>query len=119
MEESFVGIDVCEDRLDVAIRPGDKEWSLPNAAEGIKKLTTDLKRMKVTLVVLEATGGLQVPVATALMAAGVPVAVVNPRQVRDFARATGRLAKTDALDARVLAHFADAIRPEARALPDA
>ncbi len=115
----FVGVDASVDKLDIAARPLGKEWSVPHNAEGIKELTAELKGMKVTLVVLEASGGLQVSVATALNAAGVPVAVVNPRQVRDFARATGKLAKTDALDARVLAHFAEAIRPEPRPLPDA
>lgn len=114
----FVGIDVSEDSLEVAVRPTGKEWNVPNDAAGIKKLTADLKRVKPTLVVLEASGGLQVPVAAALNVARVSVAVVNPRQVRDFARATGKLAKTDALDAQVLAHFAEAVRPEPRPLPD-
>jgi len=89
-----------------------------NDDRGITQVTAYLRAMKPALVVMEATGGLELPVATALAAAGLPLAVVNPRQVRDFAKATGRLAKTDTLDARVLAHFAEAVRPEPRPLPD-
>jgi len=105
MQQIFVGIDVSKARLDVACRPHATTHSEPNNADGIAAL--------------EATGGLEVPVAVALAAAGLAVAVVNPRQVRDFARATGRLAKTDRIDAEVLAHFAEAIRPAVRPLPDA
>ena len=116
--QPFVGIDVCKATLDIAVRPTDEIWTVHNDDRGITQVTTYLRAMKPALVVMEATGGLELPVATALAAAGLPVAVVNPRQVRDFAKATGRLAKTDTLDARVLAHFAEAVRPEPRPLPD-
>ena len=83
------------------------------------QLVNRLKELQPALIVLEATGGLELPVAAALAAAGLPVAVVNPRRVRDFARANGRLAKSDPLDADVLAHFGQALRPPVRPLPDA
>ena len=114
----FVGIDVSKKSLDVAFRPTGEVLSLVNDESGISALVTRLSAEPIDLVVLEATGGLESPVATALALAGVSVAVVNPRQVRDFAKATGKFAKTDSIDAGVIAHFADAIRPEARALPD-
>src|SRR5437763_10398244 len=114
----FVGIDVAKAHLDVALRPAGTHERLTNDEDGIAHLVARLAATPPTLIVLEATGGLEVPAAAALAAAGLAVAVVNPRQVRDFARALGKLAKTDALDASVLAHFAEAIRPEARALPD-
>ena len=117
--EAWVGIDVAKAHLDVAVRPADAAWRVPNEPAGLAGLAERLREVGPTLVVLEATGGLEAPVAAALGAAGLPVAVVNPRQVRQFAQATGRLAKTDALDARVLAHFAEAVRPEPRPLPDA
>src|SRR5919108_884132 len=107
----YVGIDVCKAHLDVAVRPSGAQWQCANAAAGISALVTRLTALAPTLVVLEATGGLEVPLTAALAAAGVPVAVVNPRQVRDFAKGTGKLAKTDALDARVLAPFAQAGAP--------
>ncbi len=114
----FVGIDVSKDRLDVALRPLADGWSVPNADPGIASLVDRLRPLTPALIVLEATGGLELPLTGALAAAGLPVVVVNPRQVRDFARATGKLAKTDALDAAVLAQFADAVRPALRPLPD-
>lgn len=114
----FVGIDVSKTRLDVGFAPESESLSVDNAEEGIAELVERLATLDVALVVLEATGGFEAPVVAALSAAGIPVVVVNPRQVRDFARATGRLAKTDAIDARILAQFATAIRPELRALPD-
>jgi len=114
----FVGIDVCKATLDIVERPSGEPWTVRNDDRGIAQVTAYLRAAKPVLVVLEATGGLEVPIATALAIAGLPVAVVNPRQVRDFARATGKLAKTDTLDARVLAHFAEAVRPEPRPLPD-
>jgi transposase len=113
----FVGIDVSKAQLDVALRP-DGRFAVPNDEPGVAQLLTRLKAMPPTLVVLEATGGVELPVTTALALAGMPVVVVNPRQVRDFAKATGQLAKTDAIDAEVLARFAEAIRPEPRPLPD-
>jgi transposase len=115
----FVGIDVAKDRLDLAWRPTGERWTAPNTERGIRAICRRLRTPGPTLIVLEATGGLELPLTGALAAAGLPVVVVNPRQIRDFAKATGRLAKTDALDAAVLAHFAEAVRPEPRPLPDA
>ena len=114
----FVGIDVAKDHLDLAVRPDQEQWQEPASEEGRQRIVVRLTALQPTLIVLEATGGLERPLAIALAAVGLPVAVVNPRQVRDFAKATGRLAKTDRLDAQVLAHFADALRPEPRPLPD-
>ena len=114
----FVGIDVSKAHLDVAVRPDEIEWRSPNTDTGAREAANKLKDLDPDLVVLEATGGMEIPAASALAVLGVPIAVVNPRQVRDFAKSTGRLAKTDALDARVLAHFAEAVRPEPRPLPD-
>ena len=115
----FVGIDVAKAQLDIAVRPSGERWAVPNDADGVVTLVERLQPLHPTLIVLEATGGLE-RVATAVLAmAGLPIVVVNPRQARDFARATGQLAKTDALDARALAHFADVIRPTPRPLPDA
>jgi transposase len=113
----FVGIDVSKAQLDMALRP-EGQFSAPNDEAGCAQILTRLRAVSPTLVVLEATGGLEIPLTGILAAAGVPVVVVNPRQVRDFAKATGRLAKTDALDAQTLAHFAEVIRPELRPLPD-
>lgn len=115
----FIGIDVSKARLDVAQRPGTESFSVANHQRGIATLITHLKKVCVNRIVLEASGGYEIAAASELAAAGLPVAVVNPRQVRDFARATGRLAKTDAIDARVLAHFAELIQPQTRSLPDA
>jgi transposase len=118
-QSSFVGIDVAKDHLDVHLRPGDDAFSVSHDDAGLTGLTERLAARHPTLVVLEARGGYEVTVAAALATAGLPVAFVNPRQIRDSARATGRLAKTDTLDARVIALFAEAVRPVARALPDA
>lgn len=115
----FVGIDVAKAPLDIALRPTGTRWTVTNAEAGIAALVAQLQEMQPTLIVLEATGGLQRAVVAALAAAALPVVVVNPRQVRDFAKATGQLAKTDALDARALAHFAEAIRPAPRPVADA
>lgn len=114
----FVGIDVSKAQLDVALRPTGR-FVVPNDDSGIAQLIERLKVTSPTLIVLEATGGIELPLTGALAAAGLPVVVVNPRQIRDFAKATGRLAKTDMLDAQVLAHFAEVVRPEPRPLPDA
>jgi len=113
----FVGIDVSKAQLDVALGANEGTFSIANDEQGIREL---LKRLipGADLVILEATGGLEVPVAGALAAAGIAVAVVNPRQVREFARATGRLAKTDRLDAQVLARFGEAVKPPVRPLKD-
>lgn len=114
----FVGIDVSKDRLDVHVRPSGEAFVVTRDGNGIEELIATLAARAPMLVVLEATGGFETVVAAGLAAAGLPLAVVNPRQIRDFARATGRLAKTDALDAETIARFADAVRPEPRALPD-
>ena len=115
----FVGIDVSKAQLDVAMRPGGQLARFANNPAGIEELVQHLQGKQPQLIVMETTGGMELPAAAALSVAGLAVAVVNPRQVRDFARATGRLAKTDRLDAAVLAHFGEALRPTARALPDA
>jgi transposase len=115
----FVGIDVAKDTLDVAVRPTAETWSIPNDEAGIAALVAQVGALAPTLVVLEATGSFHGPLTAALAAAGFPVVVVNPRQVRACAHATGVLAKTDRIDARVIAHFADAVRPTPRPLPDA
>ena len=114
-----VGIDVAKAQLDIAVRPSGERWAVPNDAEGAVTRVERLQVLHPTLIVLEATGGLERVATAALATAGLPVVVVTPRQARDFARATGQLAKTDALDARALAHFADVIRPTLRPLPDA
>ena len=118
-EARFVGIDVSKAQLDVAVRPTGKRWVLPYDETGIEGLIPQIVDLEPALVLLEATGGLELPLVAALAAAALPVVVVNPRQVRDFAKATGTLAKTDTLDAGVLAHFADAVRPDVRPLKDA
>src|SRR5712692_5641576 len=113
----FVGIDVAKAQLDIALRPPGERWAVANDASGVATLVDQVQTLHPTLIVLEATGGLERAVTSALATAGLPVVVVNPRQVRDVARATGQLAKTDAVDAR--AHVADVIRPTPRPLPDA
>jgi transposase len=115
----FVGIDVSKARLDVALLPMGESFVVPNDEEGLDELLGRLEDLRPILVVLEASGRCERPVAAVLAAAGIAVCVLNPRQTRDFARATGKLAKTDALDAKVLARFAEAVRPEPRTLPDA
>ena len=118
-EARFVGIDVSKAQLDVAVRPTGKRWTLPYDQTGIEGLIPQIVDLEPALVLLEATGGLELPLVAALAAAALPVVVVNPRQVRDFAKATGTLAKTGTLDAGGLAHFADAVHPEVRPLKDA
>ncbi|WP_310160544.1 IS110 family transposase [Bosea sp. BE125] len=113
----FVGIDVSKDRLDVHLRPSGEAFFVSRDGRGLDELTARLAACPVALVVIEATGGFETTVAAALAGAGLPLCVVNPRQIRDFARAMGRLAKTDALDAEVIALFAERIRPQARAVP--
>ena len=114
----FVGIDVSQVRLDIAVRPG-ASFSITHDESAIARVVEQLCALSPTLIVLEATGGMEIPLTSALATAGLPVVVVNPRQVRDFAKASGRLAKTDALDAQVLAQFAEVMRPHPRPLPDA
>ncbi len=115
----FVGIDVSKDRLDVAVRPTGEAWQAPYNSQGVSDLVHRLGELAPQLVVLEATGGMEMTLVGELVASQLDVAVVNPRQVRDFARAAGKLAKTDSLDAHALAHFAQAMRPASRPLPDA
>jgi transposase len=119
MDATFVGIDVSKDHLDVSVRPTGEAARLGNDEPGVAAAVARVAAAGPAVVVLEATGGYEAPLAAALAAAGLPVAVVNPRQARRFAEATGRLAKTDRLDAAALAHFAEAVRPAARPLPDA
>ena len=114
----FVGIDVSKRRLDIHLRPAGESFTIDYDAKEVAALIERLLPLEPTLVVLEATGGLEVRLAAALAAAGLPVAVVNPRQVRAFARALGWLAKTDRLDAKAIARFAEAVRPPVRPLPD-
>lgn len=119
MEHSlFVGLDVAKDHLDVHVRPTGETFRVPHDDAGLATLVERLRPLTPTLVVLEATGGYETTVAATLAGADLPLAVVNPRQIRDFARASGQLAKTDALDARIIALFAEAIRPLARPLAD-
>ena len=114
----FVGIDVSQAHLDIAVRPG-ASFSIAHHESAIATLVEQLRSLSPTLILLEATGGMEIPLTSALATAGLPVVVVNPRQVRDFAKASGRLAKTDALDAQMLAQFAEVMRPQPRPLPDA
>jgi transposase len=115
----LVGIDVSKAQLDVALRPTDDCWHVNNDASGVAGLVERLGTVQPTLIGLEATGGLEVPAAGALAAAGRPVVVVHPRHARDVAQATGRLAQTDSLEARGLAHVAAAVRPTPRPRPEA
>jgi transposase len=118
LEEVVAGIDVAKATLDVAVRPSGEHRHMTNDAAGIAELVAWLRIVGPRVIVVEATGGYEAPLVAELGLAALPVAVVNPRQVRDFARATGRLAKTDRLDAHVLAHFAEAVRPTPRPLPE-
>lgn len=118
LEKVFVGIDVSKARLDVGVLPEDVRWAFPNDGPGIAELVSRLSALAPVVVVLEATGGYEVPIATELYLAGVRVVVINPRHVRDFAKSIGRLAKTDAIDAGLLARYGEAVKPEVRPLPD-
>lgn len=115
----YIGIDAAKAQLDVAIRPEGERWQVPYTGDRVQELVTRLVALQAARSLQEHQGGLELPLVAALATASLPVVVVNPRQVRDFARATGRLAKTDAIDAQVLAHFAEAVRPAQRPLPDA
>jgi transposase len=112
-----VGIDVSKDRLDVHMLPSGEAFAVARDGKGLESLVERLTALDVSLIVVEATGGFETAVAAALASAGLPLAVVNPRQIRSFAKALGKLAKTDAIDAEVIALFADKIRPQARPLP--
>jgi len=116
--KSYVGIDVSKNTLDVAVHGEPKHWSFANDQPGIGKIISLFKELLPELVVLEATGSYEVPLAAELGVDGVPTAVVNPRQVRDFARSVGVLAKTDSLDARIIARFAATVQPIPRPIPD-
>jgi transposase len=117
--DMFIGIDVSKDRLDICIRPSGEIFAVTRDDEGLEHLVERLRALAPVLVALEATGGYETVVASALAAAHLPLAVINPRQIRDFARSTGKLAKTDRLDAAAIAHFAEAIRPPAQPVADA
>lgn len=114
----FVGIDVSKDQLDIAIRPGEDRFREINNDSGIQALVARLSSLKPRIILLEATGGYESLAAASLRQAGLPAHIINPRQVRDFARSSGRLAKTDKIDAAVLAHFAEALKPALRPWPD-
>jgi transposase len=117
-DEVFVGIDVSKAQLDVAVLPSRETWRVENEPASLKRLGRRLKELAPKLIVMEATGGLEIPVAAVLSRAGLPVVIVNPRQVREFARAVGQLAKNDRIDALTLALFGERVRPEIRPLPD-
>lgn len=112
-----VGIDVSKDSLDIAVRPSGEYWSIKHDPQQFPALIEKLTHLAPTRIVLEATGGLETLAATHLAAAGLPVCVINPRQARDFAKASGQLAKTDKVDAHGLAHFGEALQPQLRKLP--
>ena len=118
-EATYVGIDVAKAPVDVAVRPTDDRWEIPYEEAGIRQLVSNLKISEPVMVLLGDSGGFELPLVAALAAEALPVVVVNPRKVRDFAKATRKLAKTDALDASTLAHFADAVPTEVRPLRDA
>jgi len=119
MSRIFVGVDVSKDRLDVAAHPDPSSWSVPNDEAGIEDLVNRLGDLRPVCIVLEATGGLEMPALTALAVAGLPAVAVNPRLTRHFAKAAGLLAKTDRIDAAVLARFGEAMKPEIRPILDA
>lgn len=115
---TFFGIDVSKRQLDISARPSGESWTAVNDEQGVQELIKRLARSRPTLVVVEATGGYEFELVMALANARLPFAVANPRQVRDFAKGMGLLEKTDKIDAAVLAHFADVVRPKPRPLPD-
>ena len=117
--QTIVGIDVSKDQLDVHLLPSGEHFTVSRDDAGLKALTKRLARQPLQVVAMEATGGLEGPVAAALHAAGLPVRVVNPRQVRDLARGLGMLAKTDAIDAAIIARFAEAAKLTGAPVPDA
>jgi len=118
MTDTYIGIDISKDRLDIAVIPSREKWCCGNDEAGIGKVVNRLKKISPLLIVMEPTGGHEAPVAAALSAEDMNVAIVNARQIRDYARATGKLAKTDELDALVMAEFASVIKPQSRQLRD-
>lgn len=118
MTVTAVGIDISKQTLEIAVRPTHQQWTLRHDASEFPALATRLQALAPERIVLEATGGLEILLATHLAASGLPVVIVNPRQAREFAKASGRLAKTDRVDARLLAHFGEALKPPLRPLPD-
>lgn len=118
MDAVYVGIDVAKAELVVATRPSLEHWTVPNNEAGIRNLVDRLQGVRPALIVLEATGGYETAAVAALATAKLPIVVANPRQVHDFGKATGQLAKTDRIDADVLSLFAERVRPEPRALAD-
>lgn len=118
MDIIAVGIDVSKDRLDVAVRPGGEVFTVERNASGVDRLIDQMRTLSPDIVALEATGGFETVVAASLAAAALPVVVINPAQIRAFARAVGQRAKTDPIDAAVIAHFAEATKPQVRPLPD-
>ena len=118
VQMSFVGIDVSKLQLDIAVRPDNKKWSVINSEANIAKIVETFNELSPQVIVIEATGGMEMPLVAALSHARLPVVVVNPRQVRDFAKAIGRLAKTDRIDSEILAHFGEAVKPDVRLLKD-
>jgi transposase len=119
MEAIYVGVDVSKDRLDVAVRPSGEAFAVTRDGKGLNELVERLQAMAPTLVAVEATGGFETIVAAAIAGANLPLAVVNPAQVRHFAQAVGQRAKSDPIDAAVIARFAEAVKPEPRPVPDA
>jgi transposase len=117
-QPTVIGIDVAKEHLDVHVRPTDEAWRVSNDDAGLSTLVTRLRALRPLVIVLEASGGYEVPLTATLASAALPLAVVNPRQIRAYARAVGQLAKTDRLDAHVIARFAEAVRPAARPVPD-
>ena len=118
MEAIFVGIDVSKDRLDVHVRPGGEAFAVSRDGRGLEELTDRLTALAPQLIAIEATGGFETIAAAAIAGAALPLAIVNPAQVRHFAQAVGKRAKTDPIDAEVIARFAEAVKPEPRPLPD-
>lgn len=118
IQQIFIGIDVSKTKLDITVRPTRDQWSTANAPTEISALAKRFEELQPTLIVLESTGGLEIPLVSELAKKFLPVVVVNPRQVRDFAKATGKLAKTDSIDSEVIARFGEAIRPEPRLIKD-
>ncbi len=114
----YVGVDISKDHLDVCVLPANKSLTFNNDARGLDQLTERLSKEDSPIIIMEATGGYDVPIAGVLLSKGLPAVIVNPKRVRDFARAMGKLAKTDSIDAHVLARFAQEMKPEIRSLPN-